>query len=85
MINPTRMELIRLKRKIKTAQRGHKLLKDKRDGLMQEFMAIIRKARDLRQNVEKSLSNAFRNFLFASSLVDKKRNSRSFNLAQFKS
>lgn len=71
MINPTRMELIRLKRKIKTAQRGHKLLKDKRDGLMQEFMAIIRKARDLRQDVEKSLGQVFRDFLFASSKVSR--------------
>ncbi|MFH1392211.1 MAG: V-type ATP synthase subunit D [bacterium] len=69
MINPTRMELIKLKKKIKTAQRGHKLLKDKRDGLMQEFMAIIRLARDLRQKVEEKLGLAFQNFLFASSKV----------------
>jgi len=63
------MELIKLKRKIKTAQRGHKLLKDKRDGLMQEFMAIIRSARDLRKKTEQDLGLAFRNFLFASSRV----------------
>lgn len=69
MINPTRMELLKLKRKIKTAKRGHKLLKDKRDGLMQEFMAIIRKARDLRQKVEDKLSSAFQNFLFACSKI----------------
>lgn len=64
------MELIKLKKKIKTAQRGHKLLKDKRDGLMQEFMAIIRNARDLRKKVEQGLGIAFKNFLFASSQVE---------------
>lgn len=73
MINPTRMELLKLKKKIKTAKRGHKLLKDKRDGLMQAFMAIIRQARDLRQTVEMFLSNAFQNFLFASSLIGRKQ------------
>ena len=69
MINPTRMELIKLKRKIKTAKRGHKLLKDKRDGLMREFMAIIRSARDLREKVKKELGWAFQNFLFTSSKI----------------
>lgn len=69
MINPTRMELLKLKKKIKTANRGHKLLKDKRDGLMQKFMAIIRSARDLRKKVEKEVGLAFQNFVFALSRV----------------
>ncbi|MFH1713499.1 MAG: V-type ATP synthase subunit D [Candidatus Jacksonbacteria bacterium] len=64
-VNPTRMELLRLKRKLKTAQRGHKLLKEKRDGLMKEFMVIIREAKAARQKIEEILSQAFRAFLFA--------------------
>ena len=65
-VNPTRMELIKLKRKLVTAQRGHKLLKEKRDGLMKEFMGIIREVKVLREEIEKELGNAFKTFLFAS-------------------
>jgi len=65
-INPTRIELIRLKKRVKVAQQGHKLLKEKRDGLMKEFMAIIRQAQTLRQEVEQKLGQAFKSFIFAS-------------------
>lgn len=59
------MELIRLKSKLKVAERGHKLLKEKRDGLMKEFMGIIREARDLRNKVEERMAEGFRAFVFA--------------------
>lgn len=65
-VNPTRMALMDLKKRAKSAKRGHKLLKDKQDGLMQQFMAIIRRAKDLREEIEKDLGNAFRKFLVAS-------------------
>ncbi|MFA7682106.1 MAG: V-type ATP synthase subunit D [Candidatus Peribacteraceae bacterium] len=65
-VNPTRMALMDLKRRTKAAQRGHKLLKDKQDGLMQQFMAIIRTAKDLRLQVEEQLGEAFRAYLMAS-------------------
>lgn len=65
-VNPTRMALMDLKRRTKASERGHKLLKDKQDGLMQAFMAIIRDARQLRVRVEGELQAAFRNFLIAS-------------------
>ncbi|MFH1284846.1 MAG: V-type ATP synthase subunit D [Candidatus Peregrinibacteria bacterium] len=66
---PTRMELLNLKRRLKSAQRGHKLLKDKQDGLMQKFMEIIKEAKSLRREIEEKLSRAFKNFMQASSMM----------------
>jgi V/A-type H+-transporting ATPase subunit D len=63
------MELLNLKKRLKSAKRGHKLLKDKQDGLMKQFMEIIKEARALRREVEKKLSAAFKNFMFASSMM----------------
>jgi V/A-type H+-transporting ATPase subunit D len=65
-VNPTRMALMDLKRRTKAAERGHKLLKDKQDGLMRQFLAIIREAKSLRAQVEQELGNAFVSFLMAS-------------------
>lgn len=65
-INPTRMELLKLKRRLRTAERGYKLLKDKRDGLMKEFMAIIRQAKEYREKIETILGQGFKSFVFAS-------------------
>lgn len=65
-VNPTRMALMELKRSTTSAKRGHKLLKDKQDGLMQQFLAIIRTAKDLRTRVEAELGDAFMSFLTAS-------------------
>ncbi len=64
-VNPTRMALMDLKRRTKSAKRGHKLLKDKQDGLMQEFMSIIRQAKDLRLKVEEQMGEALKAFLMA--------------------
>ena len=57
-INPTRMELTRLKKRLRTATRGHKLLKDKRDELMKQFLEIVRRNRELRRRVEAGLEEA---------------------------
>lgn len=65
-VNPTRMALMDLKRRTKSAERGHKLLKDKQDGLMQQFLAIVRDAKKLRTDAEERLGDAFRQFLLAS-------------------
>ena len=53
-VNPTRMELTRLKKKLAVARRGHRLLKDKRDELMRQFLELVRENRSLRDEVEQS-------------------------------
>lgn len=57
-INPTRMELNKLKDRLLTARRGHKLLKDKRDGLMRKFLETAKKAAKFRIQIEKDILNA---------------------------
>ena len=68
-VNPTRMELTRLKGRLKTARRGHKLLKDKRDELMKQFLEVVRENRALRQKVEAALMRAHGSFTVASALM----------------
>ena len=68
-INPTRMELTRLKGRLKTAQRGHKLLKDKRDELMKQFMDVVRENRALRRRVEQALMRVHGSFTVAAALM----------------
>ncbi|MEM5780840.1 MAG: V-type ATP synthase subunit D [Lawsonibacter sp.] len=68
-INPTRMELTRLKGRLKTAKRGHKLLKDKRDELMKQFMDVVRENRALRRRVEEGLMRAHGSFTVAAALM----------------
>ena len=68
-INPTRMELTRLKGRLKTARRGHKLLKDKRDELMKQFLEVVRRNRELRRKVEQGLQQANAAFTVASAVM----------------
>ena len=68
-INPTRMELTRLKGRLRTAQRGHKLLKDKRDELMKQFLDTVREVRALRAEVEEELMKVHNSFTVASALM----------------
>ncbi|MCC8141017.1 MAG: V-type ATP synthase subunit D [Lachnospiraceae bacterium] len=66
-VTPTRMELTRLKKKLTTAVRGHKLLKDKRDELMRQFLDLVRENMDLRLKVEEGIRAANKNFVIAKS------------------
>ena len=68
-ITPTRMVLNRLKGRLKTARRGHKLLKDKRDELMRQFMDVVRRNKELRTKVEQGLTAAFASQQVASSVM----------------
>ena len=68
-VNPTRMELTRLKKKLNTAKRGHKLLKDKRDELMRQFLDMVRENKTLREKVEAGISQSNKNFALARSAM----------------
>jgi V/A-type H+-transporting ATPase subunit D len=68
-VNPTRMELLNLKKRIGIAKRGHKLLKDKQDELMRRFLELIKDVKDLRVNVEEALKEIFKRFMFLSSMM----------------
>ena len=70
-VNPTRMELSKLKKKLVSAQRGHKLLKDKRDELMRQFMGLIKENRQLRTGVEAAISEAGKYMAVAGSVMQK--------------
>ena len=69
-VNPTRIALLGLKKELKTAKKGHKLLKDKRDGLVKKFMAIIFEAKAVRESVEARLGSAFDSYNRASAMTD---------------
>ena len=58
-VNPTRMEMKRLQTRYQTARKGHKLLKDKRDGLMKQFLETVRQNKELRERVEAALSGVY--------------------------
>ena len=64
-VNPTRMELTRLKGRLKTATRGHKLLKDKSDEMIRQFMILIRRNLALREEVERELRTVLSSFMLA--------------------
>lgn len=70
-VNPTRMELTKLKKRLKVAMRGHKLLKDKRDELMKQFLEIVKENKLLRENVEKRLKSVYDNFLVSRAVMSK--------------
>ena len=64
-VNPTRMELKKLQQRYATARRGHKLLKDKCDGLMQHFLETVREAKQVRAEVEPRLAEGYAAFVAA--------------------
>jgi V/A-type H+-transporting ATPase subunit D len=68
-VSPTRISLLNLKKELKVAQKGHKLLKDKRDGLIKKFMTVIFEARDLRHSVESRLGLAFDSYQRSSAMT----------------
>lgn len=69
-VKPTRMELNTLKERLKVAENGYDLLKDKQDELMRQFIDLIKENNELRNDVEEELSGALRNFVLASSSMN---------------
>lgn len=69
-VNPTRMELTTMKRRLVTARRGHKLLKDKRDEMVRQFLLRIRENAALRRQVEQELGRAFGAFALTGALME---------------
>ena len=72
-VNPTRMELARIKKSLSVAVRGHRLLKDKRDELMRQFLNIVREAKELRETVEAGLANANKGLAVAGSVLQREK------------
>lgn len=68
-VNPNRMELSKLKKRLVVAKRGHKLLKDKQDALVKEFLAKAKAVWTLRQEIEKEISSCYAGFLLARAQV----------------
>lgn len=68
-VNPTRMQLSRLKKQLNTALRGHKMLKDKRDELMRQFLDLVKQAHDLREDVERRIADCNAHFADASAVM----------------
>lgn len=71
-VNPTRMELKKLQTRYNTARRGHKLLKDKRDELMRQFLLVVKEYKELRLKVDKALSGVYESFSTASATMGHK-------------
>ncbi|MGL5414320.1 MAG: V-type ATP synthase subunit D [Clostridium sp.] len=68
-VNPTRMELSKLKKRLTTATRGHKLLKDKQDELMRQFINLVKYNNTIRQEVEKELQGSLKDFVMARAVM----------------
>ena len=70
-VNPTRMELARIKKSLAVETKGHRLLKDKRDELMRQFLNIMREAKELREKTEKGLAEANKSLAIAGSVLQR--------------
>lgn len=68
-VNPNRMELIKLRRRLNVAKRGHKLLKNKQDGLIQKYVDLVKQNKKMRDDIEKDLIYALNNFLMVRAVM----------------
>ncbi len=82
-VNPTRMELKRLKGRLSTATRGHKLLKDKSDEMIRRFSDIIRENKALRERIESELRDCLGQFAFARGTASREEFDKAFSMPVF--
>ena len=68
-VNPTRMELTKLKKRLATSTRSHKLLKDKQDELVRQFILLVKKNQELRKKMDSSLQKGMKEYVLASSVI----------------
>ncbi len=72
-VNPTRMELLEIKKKLTLAEKGHKLLEEKRDALVERFFDVIEKRNELKSEIDKEFSNAFLSLIQAQMILGEKK------------
>ncbi len=77
-VKPTRMELLQLKKRKVLAERGHKLLKEKRDALISEFLSIAGDVKNVRKEAEDQLTRAYQDLLAAQSIMGPRVSQGSF-------
>ena len=70
-VNPTRMQMTKLKKQLQTARRGHKMLKDKRDELMRQFIELVQENKRIREKVEAALVDSNAHFVNAGAVMSK--------------
>lgn len=83
-VNPTRMELKKVKTRYATAERGHKLLKDKTDEMIRKFTAILKENKELREAVEKDIENVMKEFSKAKTLLSNNEIELAFSMPSYK-
>ena len=83
-VNPTRMELRRLKARLKTAARGHKLLKDKSDEMIRRFMIFIKQNKELREELEPQISGALKAFAVARAMALPQETEQALSMPSYK-
>ncbi len=79
-VNPTRMELKKLKQRLSTAKRGHKLLKDKSDEMIRRFSVMIKENKRLREQAKAMLADALKEFSSARALMGEAETENAFNM-----
>ena len=83
-VNPTRMELLRLKKRLSLALRGHKLLKDKRDELMRQLLEMIGSVKNMRMSIENEFQSILESFILAKAIMGPRQTEQALMVSEKK-